>query len=100
MNYLNIIVGEFTSTILMECHLSTNNTFLERARALQKQIHLDLDHAYFTGIRTLRELTRLYGTRLDGAIPVVFTSGLGLNKGALDFLGEKVYFISQTSQVS
>ena len=97
------VVGDFTSTILLEVD-GSGSTFLERARAVQRQLLADLDHAGMSGVAVLRELRR---RRPDvEPVTVVFTSALGhpgLDPNAsspLAWLGRTVYAITQTPQVA
>jgi len=96
------IIGDFTSTILLEFDGSAPN-FAERARTLQKRLAADLDHGAFSGVQVMREQARRQGGQVS-AVPVVFTSALGLDAGqpgdsAWEGLGEMVYSVAQTPQV-
>src|SRR6185437_14310169 len=97
------VVGDFTSTILLEVDASPPS-FLQRARAVQKRLLADLDHAAMSGVAVLRELRR---RRPDvEPVSVVFTSALGhpgLDPDApspLAWLGQSVFAITQTPQVA
>jgi amino acid adenylation domain-containing protein len=97
------VVGDFTSTILLEVDASPPS-FLERARAVQKRLLSDLDHASMSGVAVLRDLRR---RRPDvEPVSVVFTSALGhpgLDPDApspLAWLGQTVFAITQTPQVA
>jgi amino acid adenylation domain-containing protein len=96
------VIGDFTSTILLEVDAAPP-TFLERARAVQRRLLADLDHATMSGVAVLRELRR---RRPDvEPVSVVFTSALGhpgLDPDApspLAWLGQTVFAITQTPQV-
>ncbi|MBS0549799.1 MAG: AMP-binding protein, partial [Proteobacteria bacterium] len=97
------VVGDFTSTILLEVD-QTGATFLDRARAVQRRLLADLDHAGMSGVAVLRDLRR---RRPDvEPVTVVFTSALGhpgLDPEApspLAWLGRTVFAITQTPQVA
>ncbi|MEH2193608.1 MAG: amino acid adenylation domain-containing protein [Nostoc sp.] len=97
------ILGDFTSATLLAIDNSTPAAFTDRALSLQQQLWQDLEHRYFSGVKVTRELARKHGT-YPIAMPVVFTSTLGLNKLSQETLtfshfGELVYGISQASQV-
>lgn len=96
------IVGDFTSlTLLAVDHLS-GSTFLERARNVQQQLWRDLDHPYVGGVQVQRELVKKNGAYHGAAMPVVFTSALGVDElGGTGgkWLGKLVYNITQTPQV-
>lgn len=90
------LVGDFTTLTLLvidrEHDMATS--FVERAKRVQKQLLTDLEHSYFSGVEMQRELGN------GQNIPVVFTSGLGVdtwNEG--NWIGKLVYNISQTPQV-
>ena len=96
------IIGDFTSTILLEVDGSASG-FVDRAKALQKRLAADLDHGAFSGVQVMREQARRQRGRVS-AVPVVFTSALGLDASkpgdsAWESLGEMVYSVAQTPQV-
>ncbi|MEL6441868.1 MAG: amino acid adenylation domain-containing protein [Cyanobacteria bacterium J06621_8] len=98
---VNEIIGDFTSITLLEINREVNS-FTESSQQIQKQLWQDLDHSYISGLEVQRELNRRQSS--FQAMPIVFTSTLGLNSlgrdiSLLDNLGEIVYSISQTSQV-
>ncbi|MEH2272120.1 MAG: amino acid adenylation domain-containing protein [Nostoc sp.] len=102
---INQIVGDFTNTNLLAVDNSIPDTFIARALQIQQQLLQDLDHLQISGVEVLRELARRQKTGLTAAMPIVFSSVLGLGsftQGDLEFsfLGEIVYGISQTPQVS
>ena len=102
---VDALVGDFTSLTLLEVDHRRPTSFAERARALQARLLADLDHRYVSGVRVLRELAQRSGGEGRGpAVPVVFTSLLGLPEGGGEAGGalpeaEHVYSISQTPQV-
>ena len=99
---VNRVIGDFTSLILLEVDNRPADRFIDRAKRLQGQLWRDLDHARVNGVRVLRELARrAQGGRPAAAMPVVFTSTLGLaaQSSAGAPMGEVVYSITQTSQV-
>ncbi|WP_344595993.1 AMP-binding protein [Streptomyces violaceusniger] len=66
------IVGDFTGLVLLEVDLTRGTGFLERAQAVQRQLHEDIDNAAYTGIDVLRDMIREDGDT-PRAAPVVFT---------------------------
>lgn len=100
---VNDVVGDFTSLNMLAVDNSKEGTFEVRARRIQEQLWNDLDHRYFSGIRVLRELSRIQGDSARTTMPVVFTSFLNLDsshKGAsAPPLGKITYGITQTPQV-
>ncbi|WP_445181919.1 amino acid adenylation domain-containing protein [Pseudonocardia sp. Cha107L01] len=95
------LVGDFTSSVLLDVDLREPAGFAVRARRLQAQLHERAEHAAFSGVHLLRELTRARGEQV--VAPVVFTSALGLGElfdpAVLSEFGEPVWIISQGPQV-
>ncbi|WP_316179309.1 non-ribosomal peptide synthetase [Bradyrhizobium sp. SZCCHNRI1009] len=95
------VVGDFTSTLLLQ--VPDGDTFLARAQALQQRLRADMQHRLFSGVRVLRELQA--SATEPVRMPVVFTSLLAQQNRAggtdlgTDWLGERVFGISQTPQV-
>ncbi len=101
---VNAIMGDFTSITLLAVEPAASDSFTERARRLQEQLWDDLDHRYVGGVQVLRELARARGTPAAAAMPVVFTSTLGMRSPGRDAApaqraDELTYSISQTPQV-
>ena len=100
---INRIVGDFTSIDLLEVDHRVAETFVTRARRLQKQLWTDLEHRHISGIQVLREIARIHGWD-RAAMPVVFTCDLvqgtvGEDTFESRFPVDVVYGISQTPQV-
>ncbi|WP_028936966.1 non-ribosomal peptide synthetase [Pseudonocardia spinosispora] len=95
------LIGDFTSSVLLDVDLREPRDFTTRARALQAQLHERAEHAAFSGVHVLRELTRARGEQV--VAPVVFTSALGLGElfdaRVLGEFGDPVWIISQGPQV-
>ncbi|MCB1054402.1 MAG: hypothetical protein KDD11_02685, partial [Acidobacteria bacterium] len=72
------IVGDFTSLTLLAAE-PAGDSFEARARALQERLWEDLDHRTVSGVEVLRRLARLRGGQGAAAMPVIFTSTLGLD---------------------
>ena len=99
---VNDLLGDFTSVILLAVDHTVGESFVDRAKQLQRQLWQDLEHHYVSGVEVTRELARHRGTP-PSTIPVVFTSTLGfgaLGQETLTFshFGKLVYGISQASQ--
>ncbi len=95
------VIGDFTSTILLECDLSGAPDLATAAGRLQTQLRQDLAHARFSGVEVQRELARR-GDGTQARMPVVFTSLLREQDslGSLEgMVFETAYAISQTPQV-
>jgi amino acid adenylation domain-containing protein len=101
---INDIIGDFTSSILLEVDGSKENTFEVRTKQLQEQLWKDFDHRYVSGVRIIRELTKLHGGTSRPLMPIVFTSSLTQGKLGRDIFtlngqGEVIYNITQTPHV-
>ncbi len=97
---VNQLVGDFTTLTLLEVRAGKAESFAERVKAVQKQLTRDLEHSFFSAIELERELKKQAGSGQDSIMPIVFTSGLGMdqwNEG--QWLGKLTYNISQTPQV-
>ncbi|WFR97527.1 condensation domain-containing protein [Rhizobium tumorigenes] len=95
------IVGDFSSSVMLEVDLRQPLTFVDRVRALQARMHADAAHASHTGLDVLRDLGRQRGETV--LAPVVFTSALGLGElfapAVTAVVGRPVWVISQGPQV-
>ena len=94
------IVGNFTSLSLLEMDFSgADQPFSARAGQIQSRLWKDMEHRQFNGIRVQRKRARRQDS-LSSAMPIVFTSSLGLPELAERHLrGEPVFARSQTPQV-
>jgi len=93
---VNRIIGDFTSLIPLEVNIPATKTFDTYLKEVQSQLVNDLEHDDIGGVQILREM-RSIGR--ETSMPVVFTSTLGLNDFACDWMGEREFTISQTPQV-
>ncbi|MCG5432537.1 non-ribosomal peptide synthetase [Mycobacterium sp. MYCO198283] len=95
------LVGDFTSSLLLDVDLTGLHTPAARARAVQEELHRTAAHASVPGLDVLRELRRHRGTQVLATI--VYTSALGLGDlfagDVTDQFGEPVWTISQGPQV-
>jgi amino acid adenylation domain-containing protein len=100
---INDIMGDFTTTLLVEVDASPN-TFEARAQRLQDQMWSDLEHGLFSGVSLLREFNKVEGGPPKMTMPVVFSSSLisDSKQGKQDEPANplsSVYGVSQTPQV-
>ncbi|MCD5351436.1 salicylate synthase [Kineosporia mesophila] len=95
------IIGDFTSSVLLEIDLTDRVPFSERARGVQTRLHADAAHAAYSGVEVLRDLGRQQGEPV--LAPMVFTSALGLGElfdaSVGEQFGRPVWIISQGPQV-
>lgn len=101
------IVGEFTSTILLEVQHQPNAPFHERATQIGRQLWQDIEHSAVTGVEVLRQLAARSGARRAPLMPIVFTSLLGHGRPSESAATATCawerrvgYAITQTPQVS
>lgn len=98
------LIGQFTGVELLEIDARPQAPFVERATRVQQRLWQDLEQRYFHGVELLRELGRRRREPAAARMPVVFTSMLNQparQRGARawQFLGERVFDITQTPQV-
>ena len=97
---INELVGDFTNLTLLEIKHIKGSSFIDRAKAIQKQLIRDLEHSLYTAVEFERELRQRDRNLKDSIMPIVFTSGLGINQWEDDkWIGKLTYNISQTPQV-
>ncbi|MFS2225865.1 amino acid adenylation domain-containing protein [Pantoea sp. B65] len=97
------LVGDFTSVLLLSVDCSRPLPFRQRAAELQQMLWERLAHSHFGGVDVLRERAKRQGMADSSAMPVVFTSLLGMDLDTLvegaDLLGEPEYLYTATPQV-
>lgn len=97
---VNQLVGDFTTLTLLEVKKPKESSFKERCVSIQKQLSMDMEHSFYSAIEVERALKKQQGNAKGAIMPIVFTSGLGIeqwNDGK--WLGKLAYNISQTPQV-
>ncbi|WP_433624985.1 amino acid adenylation domain-containing protein [Nocardia sp. CA-120079] len=95
------VIGDFTSSIMLEVDVTENVTVTERAKALQRAMHESGAHTAYSGLEVLRDLGR---QRSEPVLaPIVYTSALNLGElfatAVTETFGEPVWIISQGPQV-
>ncbi|AGX42688.1 non-ribosomal peptide synthetase [Clostridium saccharobutylicum] len=97
---VNDLVGDFTTLTLLEVKNSKEENFIKRAEVVQNQLMEDLEHTFYSAIEVERELKRKNSNTTGSIMPIVFTSGLGVDQWEEGkWVGKLVYNISQTPQV-
>lgn len=95
------VVGDFTSSIMLEVDVTENVPVTHRARDIQRGMYESAAHAAYSGLDVLRDLGRHRGEPV--LAPVVFTSALDLGElftdAVVDTFGEPVWIVSQGPQV-
>ena len=96
------LVGDFTSSLLLDIDLTGTSTAASRAQAVQDAMRTAAAHSGYPGLSVLRDLARHRGTQV--LAPVVFTSALGLGElfsaDVTEAFGTPGWIISQGPQVS
>jgi mycobactin phenyloxazoline synthetase len=96
------LVGDFTSSLLLDIDLTCTTTAVSRTRAVQDALRSAVAHSSYPGLSVLRDLARHRGTPV--LAPVVFTSALGLGElfctDVTEAFGTPGWIISQGPQVS
>jgi mycobactin phenyloxazoline synthetase len=95
------VVGDFTSSVLLEVDVTANVSVTERARAIQHSMYESGSHSAYSGLEVLRDLGRHRGEPV--LAPVVFTSALDLGElfspTVTETFGDPVWIVSQGPQV-
>ncbi|MDA3662296.1 amino acid adenylation domain-containing protein [Mycobacterium xenopi] len=95
------VVGDFTSSLLLDIDLAQATTPVKRAHAVQDAMRTAAAHAAYPGLSVLRDLGRHRGTQF--LAPVVFTSALGLGElfaaDVIETFGTPGWILSQGPQV-
>ncbi len=96
------LVGDFTSSLLLDIDLTGTTTAATRTRVVQDAMRSAAAHSSYPGLSVLRDLARYRGTGV--LAPVVFTSALGLGElfcaDVTETFGAPGWIISQGPQVS
>ena len=95
------LVGDFTSSLMLDIDLTDTATPAARARSVQEVLHATARHSAVSGLDVLRDVSRYRGTQTLATI--VYTSALGLGDlfagDVTDQFGAPVWTISQGPQV-
>ncbi|OBK18184.1 non-ribosomal peptide synthetase [Mycobacterium asiaticum] len=95
------VIGDFTSSIMLEVDVSENISIAQRAKAVQRIMYDSGSHAAYSGLEVLRDLGRHRGEPV--LAPVVFTSALDLGElfsdNVIRTFGDPAWIISQGPQV-
>jgi mycobactin phenyloxazoline synthetase len=75
---VDLLVGDFTSSLLVDVDLTGAGTPAARAQIVQDAMRAAAAHSAYPGLSVLRDLSRHRGTQV--LAPVVFTSALGLGE--------------------
>ncbi|MDX3387671.1 phosphopantetheine-binding protein, partial [Streptomyces niveiscabiei] len=96
--HINRIAGDFTSLLLAAHRPRAGESWLARLRGLQARLWTDLDHRAVSAVWVMRQLAQERGPE-QAAMPVVFTSALGIDDERARLLTPPHWSVSQTPQV-
>jgi yersiniabactin nonribosomal peptide synthetase len=98
---IQTVLGDFTSLLLVSHRPNPEDGWLDVAHRLQREVWSGLEHSGVSALWVLRELARR-SAAVEAAMPVVFTSALGVAPEGFRLgapFGEYVDGLSQTPQV-
>jgi len=99
---VDLLVGDFTWSLLLDIDLTHTTSPVARAHAVQEAMRAAAAHADYSGLSVLRDLARHRCAQV--LAPVVFTSALGLGElfrsDVIKAFGTPGWIISQGPQVS
>ena len=78
------VAGNLSSTMPVAVDCTSQAPFAARARELQQQVLLDLEHAEASGISLSRAMAAEHGWAADLSLPVVFASALDVDNSWAD----------------
>ncbi|MFG3373652.1 amino acid adenylation domain-containing protein [Streptomyces tendae] len=95
------LVGDFSSSVLLDADMSAPLPFSRQARGLQERLREGISHGAYGGVEVLRDLARAEGAPV--LAPVVYTSAIGLGEifeqDVQKSFGRPSWIISQGPQV-
>ncbi|MEV8066813.1 amino acid adenylation domain-containing protein [Streptomyces sp. NPDC085995] len=95
------LVGDFSSSVLLDADMSASLPFARQARGLQERLQEGISHGAYGGVEVLRDLARAEGAPV--LAPVVYTSAIGLGEifeqDVQKSFGRPSWIISQGPQV-
>ncbi|MGW1167805.1 SDR family NAD(P)-dependent oxidoreductase [Streptomyces sp. NPDC002550] len=71
------VIGNFSSTSLLEVRVDQAAPFRDTARRIQRQLMQDMEHTACSGLDVLRDLGRMDASAGRARMPVVFNSTIG-----------------------
>lgn len=95
--FVHDIIGDFTTLTLLSVDMTTGKSFVDRAEKLQQELWECISHTSVSGITVQRLINK--NNKSQMTMPIVFTSGLGVNGSSADSIGNVKYGLSQTPQV-
>jgi len=99
---VNLVVGNFTGTVLLDIDVRAGEALTQLAERIGKRLLEHLDHAHYPSVQVMRKRAATLGWG-EGIMPVVFTSMLGyesLRQGSSSPFGVLEYGSTRTPQVT
>jgi len=95
------LVGEFTSTILLDIDFRACRNFWQKAGKVQENLFEALEHKSYSGVKFIQDLSLHHKTSGKAMMPIVFTSVLNSSRhtGVIENLGTQNFIHTKTSQV-
>src|SRR5262249_42905547 len=78
------VIGNFSTTIVLEVDYRKPVAFEQRARALQTQLWSDIEHTQVSGVQVVRDLARERKEGVASSLPVVLASALHLSADEIE----------------
>ncbi|MBG9795929.1 hypothetical protein ABD76_27175, partial [Paenibacillus dendritiformis] len=72
--HIESIIGDFTSTLLLDVDVSAQSSYSERMQLVQEKLFAALSHRSYDGVQVASHLSRLHQYGLRPVAPIVFTS--------------------------
>lgn len=91
-------IGEFTDVALISFQFGKKETFVQKCKKIQKQLHLSMNRKAFEGVEAQRMWSSVHESVFGTAFPIVFTSMLGTAEH-WKMPGNYYYGLTQTPQV-
>lgn len=100
---VNKIIGDFTSTMLLDVNLEDSDEFWVACKKIQAVLMEALEYRDYNGVEFIREIAKYRHQENMAIMPIVFTSMIfeesNRQENYVDSIGESKYERSQTSQV-
>lgn len=94
------IIGDFTSVMLVEIDMESDDSFPGRVQKIQSEIYSALEHRHYDGVELIRKIAARDNRIGEPVMPIVFTSMLfNSENDPWSELGRTVMGLSQTPQV-
>lgn len=99
---VNYLIGEFTSTLLLEVDFRDRSDFWKKVKSVQEKLVEALEHRSYSGVKVIQDLIQMNNIKGKALMPIVFTSVLNENDrfSNIESFGEQVQVHTRSSQVA